>query len=162
VMSLSITTTLLWTAALGSGLMAGIYFAFSGFIMRALDNTGARDAIIVMNSINQTILRSGFMPLFFGTTLVSVLMVFVSIVFWSGAQSVVGMVAGSVYFFGMFACTALFNVPLNTALAKWNPDNEGATDVWSNYLVKWVRWNHLRTVCSITTSALSIWLLTTL
>ncbi len=32
----TIVTVLLWTAALSSGLMAGVYFAFSGFIMRAL------------------------------------------------------------------------------------------------------------------------------
>jgi|GEM_PF-4434152 len=36
-MSESIITGLLWSAALGSGLMAGIYFSFSAFIMRAFD-----------------------------------------------------------------------------------------------------------------------------
>jgi hypothetical protein len=34
-MSSTLVTILLWAAALSSGLMAGVYFAFSGFIMKA-------------------------------------------------------------------------------------------------------------------------------
>jgi uncharacterized membrane protein len=56
-------------AAIGAGLMAGVYFAFSGFIMRSLDQLGAVPATDAMNAINEVILRSWFMALFFGSTL---------------------------------------------------------------------------------------------
>jgi len=37
-MTSSLLTALLWITALSSGLMAGVYFAFSGFIMKAFSN----------------------------------------------------------------------------------------------------------------------------
>ena len=58
----SLTRVLLWIAAVSAGLMAGIYFAFSGFIMRSLDRRDAANAVEVMNTINEVILRSWFMP----------------------------------------------------------------------------------------------------
>ncbi|MGB5582763.1 MAG: hypothetical protein WBO93_04065, partial [Gammaproteobacteria bacterium] len=65
-MSSQLITALLWTAALSSGLMAGVYFAFSVFIMKAFDTIDARQSITAMNAINEIILRSLFMPVFFG------------------------------------------------------------------------------------------------
>ena len=62
------TTGLLWFSAIGCGLMAGIYFAFSTFIMAALGRLDQAAGIAVMNAINVDIVRSLFMPLFLGTT----------------------------------------------------------------------------------------------
>src|SRR5262245_39759020 len=56
-------------AALGSGLMAGLFFAFSSFIMAALAKLPAEQGIAAMNSINVTILNATFGLVFFGTTL---------------------------------------------------------------------------------------------
>jgi uncharacterized membrane protein len=65
------TTALLWFCALGCGLMAGLYFAFSVFIMSALDRLGPAAGAAAMNSINAVILRSLFMPIFLLTSLAS-------------------------------------------------------------------------------------------
>ena len=46
------------TATVGSGLTAGLCFAFSAFVMKAFDRLGAPQAIRAMQSINTTILRS--------------------------------------------------------------------------------------------------------
>ena len=54
--------------ALGCGLMAGVYFAFSTFIMTALGRLDQAASIAAMNAINVDIVRSLFMPLFLGTT----------------------------------------------------------------------------------------------
>ncbi|UPT93439.1 hypothetical protein J4G48_0029220 [Bradyrhizobium barranii subsp. apii] len=62
------TTGLLWFSAIGCGLMAGIYFAFSTFIMTAFDRLDQAAGIAAMNAINVDIVRSLFMPLFLGTT----------------------------------------------------------------------------------------------
>jgi uncharacterized membrane protein len=158
-MSSSITTALLWTAALSSGLIAGVYFAFSGFIMPAFRKIDTTQSIAAMNAINETILRSLFMPLFFGSTLISVLLIIVALVNWDKTGSGLTLVAGTVYFFGMFVCTALFNVPLNNTLAKTDPDSLYAHHVWSRYLNIWTNWNHLRTVSSLVTCVLCIWVL---
>src|SRR5262245_27289109 len=67
-------TALLWFAAIGCGLLAGLYFAFSTFIMSALGRIQQVHGVSAMNSINSTILHSLFMPFFFGTTLASLLL----------------------------------------------------------------------------------------
>ncbi len=73
---------LLWIMALGSAILAGVYFAFSVFVMKAFARIDASHAIAAMNSFNSTILRSLFMPLFFGTSLVSLLLVAVAVFNW--------------------------------------------------------------------------------
>ena len=59
------------TAALGSGLIAGLFFAFSTFIMKALALRPPAEGMAAMVSIDRVILRSLFMPVFFGTALLS-------------------------------------------------------------------------------------------
>jgi len=158
-MSSTIVTALLWTAALSSGLMAGVYFAFSGFIMQAFGKIDTTQSIAAMKSINETILRSSFMPLFFGSTIISVLLMIATFVHWGEAGTELTLMAGAVYFVGMFACTVLFNVPLNNLLAKLDPNSANAHQVWSRYLKTWTNWNHLRTISSLVTCILCVWLL---
>jgi uncharacterized membrane protein len=155
-----IVTILLWAAALSSGLIAGVYFAFSGFIMRAFGNIDTTQSIAAMNSINTIILSSTFMPLFFGSTIISVLLMIAAFIHWGEAGTDLMLMAGAIYFVGMFLCTALFNVPLNNSLAKLEPDSANANKVWSRYLKTWTKWNHLRTVCSLVTCVLCVWILT--
>ena len=158
-MSSPILTALLWTAALGSGLIAGVYLAFSGFIMQALGKINPAQAIAAMNSINETILRSLFMPLFFASSFVSLCLVIVAFARWGKAGTELALLAGVVYFVGMFVCTILFNVPLNNSLVNLDPNSANANQVWSRYLKIWTNWNHLRTVSSLVTCILCVWLL---
>jgi uncharacterized membrane protein len=159
-MSSILITVLLWAAALSSGLMAGVYFAFSVFIMKAFDKIETAQSVAAMNSINEIILRSLFMPVFFGSSIISFLLVVVAFVYWGQAGAALALIAGMVYFVGMFACTVVFNVPLNNALARLGPDSDNAQQIWSHYLITWTKWNHLRTASSLVTCALCIWLLT--
>ena len=158
-MSSPMITVLLWIAALSSGLMAGVYFAFSGFIMRAFSKIDTAQSISAMNAINETILRSWFMPLFFGSTIVSVLLIVATFVQWDKAGSELTLMAGAVYFVGMFVCTVLFNVPLNNSLARLDPNSTNAPQIWSHYLKTWTNWNHLRTISSLVTCILCVWFL---
>lgn len=158
-MSSTLITVLLWVAALGSGLMAGVYFAFSAFIMQAFAKIETSQSIAAMNAINQTILRSWFMPVFFGSSIVSVLLIITALINWGEAGSGLTLIAGAVYFVGMFICTIVFNLPLNNMLAE--SEETGAREDWSRYLKTWTRWNHLRTLSSLLTCSLGIWLLST-
>jgi uncharacterized membrane protein len=157
-MSSILITVLLWAAALSSGLMAGVYFAFSVFIMKAFDKIETAQSVAAMNSINEIILRSLFMPVFFGSSIISFLLVVVAFVYWGEAGAGLALIAGLVYFVGMFACTVVFNVPLNNGLARLGPDSNNAQQIWSHYLITWTKWNHLRTISSLITCALCIWL----
>lgn len=63
---------------------------------------------------------------------------------------------GAAYVVGMFVVTAVFNVPLNNALAAVPPSSAAATSVWATYLKDWTFWNHVRTIASLGASALFI------
>ena len=148
-MSSPLAELLLWSAMISSGLMAGIYFAFSGFIMRSFTSLPAEHAVSAMNAINTTILRSWFMPLFWGSTLVSGLMIIVGLWQWGEPGAPGAMVAGAVYLVGMFLVTAFRNVPLNHALA--NVSGERGRTIWHAYLTRWTRWNTVRVLASTVT-----------
>ena len=147
---------LLWFGALGSGLLAGVYFAFSTFIMTAFDRIEPAQGVSAMNSINSTILHSLFMPFFYGTTIVSLAFVVIAL-YRRGEPGVTPMLAGAlVYFVGMTLCTIFFNVPLNNALTGVDPAKGTGVSVWSQYLKVWTLWNHVRTISSTATCALYI------
>ena len=153
-MSKLIVTGLLWFAALGTGLIAGVYFTFSTFVMTALGRSGPAHGIVVMNSISSTILQSLFMPVFYGTTLTSIALGVVALSRWDGSRSMAVLAAAAVYVLGMFVCTIIFNVPLNDALAAVDPASTDGAAVWARYLNDWTFWNHVRTLASLGAAAL--------
>ncbi len=57
------------------------------------------------------------MPLFFGSTIVSGILIVVALVHWGEAGSGLTLTAGAIFFVGMFVCTVVFNLPLNNVLA---------------------------------------------
>ena len=151
-----VTSALLWFSAIGCGLLAGVYFAFSTFIMTALGRVDQAHGVSVMNAINSTILHSLFMPLFFGTTLVGLVLAVMAVFRWSEPGATAMLTAGLIYVAGMFLFTMLFNVPLNNALAADGPASAEAASVWARYLKDWTLWNHVRTIASTAACALYI------
>lgn len=133
----------------GCALMAGTYFAFSAFVMPALAQLDPSSAMgaRAMQEINRVILRSPFMPVFFGSSLLS-LVAIAAAAFEEASPAGPPMLFGAlVYLGGMFAVTAFGNVPLNDALeAARGPELEG---VWQDYLRDWTRLNHLRSAASL-------------
>lgn len=152
----SASTVLLWFAAIGCGMMAGLYFAFSTFIMTALGRIPQAHGISAMQSINSAILRSLFMPLFWGTTLAALLLAALALFRPGEAAAMAMLAAGIIYVVGMFVCTVIFNVPLNNALDAVDPSSTEAAAVWARYLKDWTFWNHLRTIASAAASALFV------
>jgi uncharacterized membrane protein len=61
-------------AALGAGLVAGIFFAFSTFIMAALARLPAEGGIAAMQSINVAVLNPLFFLAFFGTAAIALVL----------------------------------------------------------------------------------------
>jgi uncharacterized membrane protein len=141
-------------AAIGSGLIAGVFFAFSTFVMPALARLQPSQGIVAMQSINITAINPLFMIALFGTAF-ACLFLAVSVLFKWHQPSTFYLLAGSLlYLIGAIAVTIAFNVPLNDALAIVKPDSpEGAT-LWARYLTDWTFWNHVRTIASLAAAAL--------
>lgn len=151
-----VINTLLWFCAIGCGMMAGLYFAFSTFIMTALGRIPQAHGISAMQSINVVIQKSLFMPLFFGTTLAALLLASLALFRLNETAGIAMLAAGILYVVGMFVSTIVFNVPLNNALDAVDPSSADAAAVWTRYLKDWTFWNHLRTVASAVASALFV------
>ena len=140
-------------AALGCGLIAGVFFAFSSFVMKALARLPASAGIAVMQSINIIVLRSLFMAIFLGTAAVCVLASIYSL-FRLQEPGVAYLLVGSVlYLVGSFLVTIVFNVPRNEALAKLAPTDPDSANFWPGYVVSWTSWNHVRTVAALAAAA---------
>jgi uncharacterized membrane protein len=93
------------------------------------------------------------MTALFGSTAVCVLLAVYSLVSWP-EQAAFYLLLGSVlYLVGCFLTTALFNVPLNNALARVDPGSMDVARLWARYLTSWSAWNHVRTLSSILASA---------
>ena len=75
-------------AALGCGLVAGVFFAFSSFVMKALARLPAGEGIAAMQSINVVVLNPWFMMVFLGTGGASILALIAAVWRWNEAGAV--------------------------------------------------------------------------
>lgn len=136
-------------AAVGSGLVGGVFFVFSVAIMPAFARLPERHGVAVMQTINVTIVRPPFIAVFIGTALLCVAQVVLA------PTDVVGVAGAALYVLGGFGVTVELNVPLNNRLTAVDPDDTGAPDgFWSVYARRWTRWNHVRTAACIAAAAL--------
>jgi uncharacterized membrane protein len=144
-----LTSGLLWFSAVGCGVLAGVYFAFSTFVMASLARIAPAAGAAAMNAINVEIVRSLFMPLFLGTTLTGAALAVLAFFRWGEPGAIAMLAGGGIYVLGMFIVTMIFNVPLNNALATVDPASAQAAELWARYLHDWTFWNHVRSISSI-------------
>ena len=140
-------------SALGSGLIAGAFFAFSTFVMGALGRLPAAHGIAAMQSINVVVINPWFLGVFIGTAVMCALLVAAALFTWHQSGAVLLLSGALLYFVGTFLVTMTFNVPLNNALAAVAPDSANGAGLWSSYLVTWTNWNHVRTIAALAASA---------
>lgn len=138
-------------------MLAGLYFAFSAFIMASLERIPQAAGVSAMQSINKVILSSAFMPVFWGTTLASLALAVIGFLRWDEAGAAALLAGGVIYVVGMFLFTVIFNVPLNNALDAVEPGSTQAATVWATYLKDWTFWNTVRTLACLAASALFIY-----
>jgi uncharacterized membrane protein len=133
-------------ALVGSGLVAGTFFAFSTFIMQAFAARPADEAAPAMKEINTVILRSPFIAVFIGVAIASLILAVYSFVYPASTGSYLLVAGSAAYLVLCFGVTMVLNVPLNNRLAAVEPGDMMAKAVWDEYLEGWTRWNHIRTV----------------
>ena len=138
--------------ALGCGLVAGVFFAFSAFVMAALKRLPPAGGIAAMQSINVLAVTPAFMAAFFGTAAACL-----GIAAWTAISSdepKALVLAGCVlYLIGVVGVTVARNVPLNNGLAKVHPGEPGAAVRWDGFVTRWTAWNHVRTVAALAAAA---------
>jgi uncharacterized membrane protein len=135
-------------AALGSAVVAGIFFAFSTFVMRALSRLPAAEGIAAMQSINIVVINPWFLGVFVGTAVLSLGAIAVAVQGWTHPAAVFNLTGAILYLVGTFLVTGGGNVPLNNQLAALSPDDPGAEDAWRRYVRRWTAWNHVRTLAA--------------
>lgn len=69
-------------SALGCGLVGGVFFAFSTFVMKALAALSPPQGIAAMKSINIAVLNPMFLGFFLGTGLLCIILVISSALSW--------------------------------------------------------------------------------
>ena len=136
-------------AVLGCGLMAGVFFAFSTFVMRALARLQPAQGIEAMQSINRTVINPWFLGVFLGTAAVCILLASTALWRWQQPGAVYLLVGSLLYLIGTVLVTIFVNVPMNNSLESVDPASNNASGHWANYLARWTAWNHIRTTAAL-------------
>jgi uncharacterized membrane protein len=144
---------LTFLAALGSGLIGGVFFAFSAFVMKALGRLPPASGIAAMQSINVVVINPIFFAAFFGTALLCILLAIAALLGWSEPGAIYLLAGSLLYLLGTILVTMMLNVPLNNRLAAVKADSAAGKGVWAEYLSSWTAWNHVRTAASLAASA---------
>ncbi|MBV8884195.1 MAG: DUF1772 domain-containing protein, partial [Chroococcidiopsidaceae cyanobacterium CP_BM_RX_35] len=110
-------------ATLGCGLVAGVFFAFSTFVMNALARLQPKDGIATMQSINITAINPLFMLALFGTAAACLFLAVSSLLKWHQPGAAYLLIGSLLYLVGTILVTIAFNVPLNDMLAIVKPDS---------------------------------------
>lgn len=129
--------TLTIIAALGCGLMAGVFFAFSAMVMPGLRRATPAEGLAAMRAINIAVVNPAFLLVFLGTGAVSVTAAALG-------GTTTGWVGAGLYLLGGIVFTAAYHIPRNSALER-----EGTTEYWARYLREWVPGNHVRAIACL-------------
>ncbi|MEU6280568.1 hypothetical protein [Streptomyces sp. NPDC047028] len=88
------------TGVLTTGVMAGVFCAFSTLVMSGLAGLPPAQGVAAMSSVNLVAPRPAFMCVFLGTAVVSVMIAVVTFVVWPGEGKAALLVGSALYLFG--------------------------------------------------------------
>ena len=140
-------------AALGCGMMAGVFFAFSVFVMKALARLPAEQGVAAMQAINVAALTPAFMAALFGTAVACGALAVWAILAWDERFAPYLLVGSVLYLVGTILLTIAYHVPRNEALARVEPHSADVESHWRRYLSGWTAWNHLRAAAALAAAA---------
>jgi uncharacterized membrane protein len=132
-------------ATLLLGLMAGFFFAFAVDVAPAMRQLDAQGYITTQQAINQAVRNALFGAVYFGSALLPLVTAALWFIARDKARAAAWAVVAVIYAAGVFFLTREVNVPINNALATWNPlappaDWAVARDAWNsdNLVRTWV------------------------
>jgi uncharacterized membrane protein len=148
-------TLLPFVTCIGAGLIGGVFFAFSAFVLKALEELPAEQGVSAMQRINVVVLNPLFLGVFIGTAFLGLACIGTAFISWGSVKSGLLLAAGLSYVLGSFWVTLAFNVPRNEHLARLKAESPEAAAYWPVYVREWRIWNHVRTLASAGSSALA-------
>jgi uncharacterized membrane protein len=156
-MTNQLLTVLLIAASVGSGLIGGLFFVFSNTIMSAFDRLPNGGGVPAMQRINEVILNPLFFFAFFGTGVLSIVLLVFYVMHLDRPGAWLACLAAVSYVAGSIGVTLVRNVPLNNQLAAVSTTAKDLTARWQAYRAPWTRWNHVRTLaCLLAATAFAI------
>ena len=146
-------TTVITLAALGAGVVGGVLYAFSAFVMRGLDRVPTASGVMAMQQVNLAAPRAPLMIPLMGTALLSLVLLVRAVPMVRDGQPAGWLLAvGAGLYLVSFLITAAYHVPRNDALALLDPSAPGTAAAWQTYVTDWTRMNHVRSVAAIAAS----------
>lgn len=154
---LSFQTIIIFVTILLSGLVAGLFYAYSCSVnpgLKALDDT---EYIRAMQSINRAIQNPYFFSSFMGLLFVFPLCCWQT--YGSGASFYLILAAAIIYFILVFGITIFGNVPLNNMLESFTineANNEQIASTRIAFEKPWNQFHLIRTMASVISFCLCI------
>jgi uncharacterized membrane protein len=130
-------------AALGCAMMAGVFFAFSAFVMKALARLPAEQGVAAMQAINVAAVTFAFMAALFGTAAACGALAVLALFAWDEGFAPYLLVGSVLYLVGTILLTIAYHVPRNA----------DAESHWRRYLSAWTAWNHVRAGTALAAAA---------
>jgi len=137
-------------ALLTTGLMAGLYYAFTISVLPGLARAGDLAFVGAMRQINRAILNGWFAIAFGGSALLTALAAGLHL---GDPAALPWILAALVLYVSTLVVTFRVNVPLNDALdAAGDPEGRDPREVAAvraAFEARWVRWNTYRTLACL-------------
>ncbi|WP_370613987.1 DUF1772 domain-containing protein [Mumia sp. Pv 4-285] len=141
-------TVLTLVGAVGTGVMAGVYVAFSVMVMPALDRRRPGESVGFMQETNRNAVRPAFQLAFSGTAIAAVALLVVAFAVEDAEGT--WLVAGSVAYLLTIVLTAAFHIPRNNAIDAVDAEDAAASGVaWTAYSRPWTLGNHVRALLCV-------------
>jgi len=150
------TSAILLTYALAAlilALIAGVFMAFSDFIMRSLRAATPEAGVEAMQQINRKVYRSVFLVWLLGMAPISAALSLYAFVYIDGPAQPWWIAGGLIYLTGTVLVTMLGNVPMNQRLDAMTTKGPDTQRYWGTYATVWTLWNHVRTLASALAAA---------
>lgn len=145
-------------------LVAGFLFAFASVVMPGIQGFGDREYLLAFTAMDRVIQRKQpiFMLVWLGSVLTLLVTVLLGLGQLQGLDLALLIFAGAIYLFGVQLPTATINVPLNNRLQKLDMNALGDAEIREarvRFEGRWSKWNRVRTIFAVSTSALLVLLL---
>jgi uncharacterized membrane protein len=141
-------------AALGCGLSAGVFFAFSAFVMDGLARAAPAEGMTAMQWINRRAPTPAFMLAWLGSGLACLVLAVWTPLSSGDRRAMLAIAAAAMYLAGSIAVTFARNVPMNDRLDTLDAREPGAVAYWREYVRRWTAWNHVRAATSLVAAGL--------
>lgn len=156
---LTLQNITLVAAATASALMAGLFFSYTYSVTLGLGKLPDAEYLASMQSINKAIQNPVFFIVFFGALLLLPVTSYMNYGKPVSARFWLLITATAIYITGVFAVTAIGNIPLNNSLEKFDllhASKEVVALQRAAFETRWNNLNFIRTLSSTITIVLVI------